>query len=272
MMLLLGALLAFQQPPAAPAKTCVECHREEEKEWQGSIHFRNTIGCADCHGKDAVDESKPDGQKHARGKTFSTGKVKVVNVEMCKTCHAGVFEAFKGSQHWEETQDPDAKSNGCLACHAPHATAPADRRAIQNDAKRGCANCHRKPTATQRVAMEDYCKNAEGLESEVARIRDWLAKDRPGISTKAEREVLDECVHKLKSIRTEQHGAQPPVYEKIAKGVGPQSRAAADAYSSLMGKEQEFGKRFTGLALFLGALLVNLLLMRAWLKQRSAHA
>ena len=79
-------LLSFN----AMAEDCVSCHEKTTPgavtDWKLSRHFKEDIGCADCHG---------DGHSSAD----DLEKVLTVTAETCGGCHEERVEQFKAGKH-----------------------------------------------------------------------------------------------------------------------------------------------------------------------------
>ena len=77
------------------SQKCVSCHKEQTSfvvvEWQKSKHFKNSVGCYECH---AADKSNPAAYRHM-GFTIST----LVTPKQCARCHPGIVEEYQSSIH-----------------------------------------------------------------------------------------------------------------------------------------------------------------------------
>ena len=77
------------------SQKCVSCHKEQTSfvvvEWQKSKHFKNSVGCYECH---AADKSNPAAYRHM-GFTIST----LVTPKQCARCHPGIVEEYQNSIH-----------------------------------------------------------------------------------------------------------------------------------------------------------------------------
>ena len=77
------------------SKRCVSCHEDKTafivKEWEKSKHFKNDVGCYECHGSD---KSNPAAYRHM-GFTIST----LVTPKQCSRCHPGIVEEYQNSIH-----------------------------------------------------------------------------------------------------------------------------------------------------------------------------
>jgi hypothetical protein len=76
--------------PSAEGQACVDCHRQVTpnivSDWEISIHSRNEIDCATCHG--TGHSSKDD-----------VAKVKTVTPDTCAECHPERVAQFKAGKH-----------------------------------------------------------------------------------------------------------------------------------------------------------------------------
>ncbi len=112
---------------SADSAPCYQCHLEKSvsiaKEWEGSKHAGQGIGCYECH---RADEKDADSWVH-EGKRIAT----IVTPSDCGTCHDDVSKEFMSSHHakagqilgsldnvlGETVEGMSAAINGCQQCH-----------------------------------------------------------------------------------------------------------------------------------------------------------
>lgn len=120
--------------------SCIACHSgldaalsEPVGKWTGSIHARNGITCASCHGGDPAD---PGMEAMSPEKGFR-GVPKGAKIpELCARCHPGVAEDYRDSAHGKALGSGGPQ---CVTCHGAHAVAEATPELINRDR---CTACH----------------------------------------------------------------------------------------------------------------------------------
>lgn len=275
-------LLGAQEELIELDSNCMDCHEHQGDDWKASVHGRQRVGCVGCHGSDKVDKSKLL-RPHLYTETFLRGKKRIKTEEkdgeevetviaeavtMCNKCHQGVVAAFKdGEAHYDEVMDPDSRKwKGCQNCHPFHTMQRADFTVIVNRKPEGCARCH-KPTTKKYKDGKACAEEIAKLRAECRRLEDRLKSPIPGISQYLEQLQLDDCRQKLMKARTKQH---TQLFKEVADEIKPASRKAAEAYNTLVTKDQGVGGRKWALLGFLVFLGLNTLVARAWLKKGRA--
>ena len=130
--------------PATPEqnKACADCHRKTNPamvmEWERSKHFRNQVGCLDCHGSES---GLPGAWRH-EGAWVSV----LVTPKDCGQCHTPEVEQFSRSHH--------AKAGEILASlDNVLAEKVAGMPGNIADAVNGCWQCHGTIVKFQRDAQ-----------------------------------------------------------------------------------------------------------------------
>jgi hypothetical protein len=119
------------QTSSSGDKTCVGCHRKQNPalvmEWERSLHAKNDVGCAECHG---ATEGEPDAWLH-QGIWISS----LVTPKDCGQCHEREVAEFSHSHH--------AKAGEILASlDNVLAEKVAGLPGNNADAVNGCLQCH----------------------------------------------------------------------------------------------------------------------------------
>lgn len=267
MIALLLALSLVQETVKTDAQ-CMDCHKEEARQWKTSVHAKHETGCISCHKTDVVNPAAE--KKHAMSKTFLSGK-KNLSQNVCVQCHVKETEEFKKGPHWDEDINPKAvwtakKRQGCLTCHEPHGTVPAERKAIFAER---CSHCHRENSG-QRKLFSSYMAAAEPLDAELAALRKFLEHPLPGVPY-LKAEMARDSAHELhKSLRILQHNCE---FKELEKKIQPELTPLKAASMELQGQYDAARKSrrnyFFG---FLGLMVVNLVLLRAWCIKKYAGA
>ncbi len=276
--ILLMTLLA--QEKVADARRCIECHEPQNEEWKSSIHAKKGTDCIGCHGTDEVDPKK--NKPHLRKPEFRALKKQVkqddevvtINLSplLCGSCHREEHEEFKRSAHgidWEQ----GGKVKGCISCHAFHGTDAAKRRSILADKELGCLKCH-KDTSGQCTVMRKYSDLADSLEGELGKLEAIMSESIPGLSWAGETAAREEGLQKLRDFRVRQHGATLKLMkETLPSEIPPVTAAVAAAHGKAEERKHAFARRKSWALLgFLGVMLLNVLVARAWcLKRFGKH-
>jgi hypothetical protein len=148
-------------------------------DWEYSQHSRSGVGCDACHGgnpntsdvflahQGMLDARHPASPIHPRNLASTCGR-----------CHAGPFEAFRTSRHYELLRGGDGRVPTCATCHGEAAARLLPPRALEAE----CARCHGAGKPAQRT---DYPVEAR---------------------------LLHECVRELSGL----FGAMEPMLRQIA--------------------------------------------------------
>jgi DmsE family decaheme c-type cytochrome len=139
-----------KEPAKQVSDTCLTCHagREEHNNYRRGEHWRNDVGCTDCHSAHAPDPAPPRAESH----TFVAGNtrqkpdssilhmLKGNETQMCLRCHAEQKAQFSMPFH-HKVQEGLIK---CSDCHNPHGGFELKQTRLANfsasDAT--CVKCH----------------------------------------------------------------------------------------------------------------------------------
>ncbi|OGO54192.1 MAG: hypothetical protein A2V84_11985 [Chloroflexi bacterium RBG_16_70_13] len=147
----------------ATSTGCVDCHAKVDArqagiadEWQASIHAREGVGCADCHGGDPTSDEITVGMAQAGG--FQGVPDREDTVGLCGGCHASAermrpyqvatdqYSKYFSSVHGQRLLvAKDDRVAICTDCHCSHGVKPASdpTAAVYPLNVPGlCASCH----------------------------------------------------------------------------------------------------------------------------------
>jgi predicted CXXCH cytochrome family protein len=130
------------------SETCLTCHagREERNNFRRGEHWRNDIGCTDCHSP----HSSPSGRNISRSITyvgtanaekqdFSTlAMLKKGEPQLCVSCHGEVKPDFQKSFHHKVLEG----MMKCSDCHNPHGGFELKQTRLATGADAACLKCH----------------------------------------------------------------------------------------------------------------------------------
>ena len=130
------------------AETCLACHagKEERNNFRRGEHWRNDIGCTDCHSP----HSEKIGQNLAASNTlvttanaekpgFSTIRMlKANDPQLCISCHGEVKPQFTSPFHHKVLEG----MMRCSDCHNPHGGFELKQTRLATGADAACIKCH----------------------------------------------------------------------------------------------------------------------------------
>lgn len=135
------AIQARAQGPGA--EVCQNCHEDNVKHWQTSVHGQNVPktpggagGCAVCHG-DATEHVKAGGGKGVGIKNPGSKAASADETnELCMGCH----KAGSKRTHWDGSTH-QTRGNSCASCHTMHQT---DKVLAKQTQPEVCFTCHKQ--------------------------------------------------------------------------------------------------------------------------------
>ena len=154
---LLSVLLSTRVAFAENEDSCVECHRDRNflvtnkklydyfEQWDASIHKREDVGCADCHGGNPAAPGKKQAHGKGVGVSDAASGIYYKNVaETCGQCHEDVLAGFQESDHYEQIEKEKDEEQGptCVTCHGSIDVSILD----VNTVEAACARCHNEET------------------------------------------------------------------------------------------------------------------------------
>jgi predicted CXXCH cytochrome family protein len=139
-----------KEPAKQVSETCLACHagREEHNNYRRGEHWRNDVGCTDCHSAHAPDPAPPKAESHTfisentRQKPDSSvlHMLKGNETQMCFRCHAEQKAQFNMPFH-HKVQEGLIK---CSDCHNPHGGFELKQTRLANfsASDAACVKCH----------------------------------------------------------------------------------------------------------------------------------
>jgi hypothetical protein len=157
-------------PGDASSTGCVDCHAKVDKkqeaiseDWRSSVHAKEGVGCADCHGGDPRSDEITVGMAEANGYLGVPGRDETVG--LCGGCHANAermrpyqvatdqYSKYFSSVHGQRLLvAKDTRVAICVDCHGAHAVkAASDPTAdvYPLNVPKLCASCHSDATKMQ---------------------------------------------------------------------------------------------------------------------------
>jgi predicted CXXCH cytochrome family protein len=132
----------------AISETCLSCHagKEEHNNFRRGEHWRNDIGCTDCHSPHLVATNKnaPGSNvfvtaANAEKPGFSTlHMLKVGEPQLCMSCHSEVKPQFNAPFHHKVLEG----AMKCSDCHNPHGGFELKQTRLATGADAACIKCH----------------------------------------------------------------------------------------------------------------------------------
>lgn len=130
------------------SESCLTCHsgKEEHNNFRRGEHWRNDIGCADCHSA----HPSPTGKNLASSITFISpansekpafSTIKLLNIsepQLCLSCHTEVKHQFNLPFHHKVLEG----AMKCSDCHNPHGGFELKQTRLATGADAACIKCH----------------------------------------------------------------------------------------------------------------------------------
>lgn len=115
------------EPAKEVSETCLQCHagKEEHNNYRRGEHWRNDIGCIDCHSLHSSSKSTP--------KMLATKQP-----QLCLQCHTEMNADFSKPFHHRV---PEGAIN-CTDCHNPHGGFEQKQLRTVTGADAACMKCH----------------------------------------------------------------------------------------------------------------------------------
>jgi len=132
----------------ASSDTCLSCHagREEHNNYRRGEHWRNDIGCVDCH----TSHSPPSGTQRAQSNTFVSGSnaqkpglavtkmLRQNEQQLCMSCHSETKHQFQQPFHHKVLEG----AMKCSDCHNAHGGFEQKQARLANGSDAACVKCH----------------------------------------------------------------------------------------------------------------------------------
>ncbi len=176
-------------PPAGATNQCYECHKAVNHQqetiataWQASVHGKNGVGCADCHGGDPNSDRMGIAMDRTQGFIGKPSRAQTVGI--CGSCHAdparmGPYKLSTDqySKYWTSVHGQrllaaaDTQVAICIDCHGSHDIKKAsDPTAAVYPANvpELCSSCHSNATKMGPYGIptnqyEIYSKSVHGI-------------------------------------------------------------------------------------------------------------
>ncbi|MGH9932818.1 MAG: DmsE family decaheme c-type cytochrome, partial [Pyrinomonadaceae bacterium] len=130
------------------SETCLTCHagKEEHNNFRRGEHWRNDVGCVDCHsphqsvaGKNLASSNVFVSAANAEKPGFSTLKMlKTSDPQLCLGCHSEVKHQFNAPFHHKVLEG----AIKCGDCHNPHGGFELKQTRLATGADAACIKCH----------------------------------------------------------------------------------------------------------------------------------
>jgi len=130
------------------SETCLSCHagKEERNNFRRGEHWRNDIGCTDCHsphsnkeGRNVASSNMLVTTANAEKPGFSTIRMlKANDPQLCTSCHNEVKPQFSMPFHHKVLEG----AMRCSDCHNPHGGFELKQTRLATGADAACIKCH----------------------------------------------------------------------------------------------------------------------------------
>lgn len=130
------------------SETCLGCHagREEHNNFRRGEHWRNDIGCADCHaahspetGRNLASSNVFVGRANAQKPGISSLKLlKITEPQLCMSCHTETKHQFNLPFHHKVLEG----AMKCSDCHNPHGGFELKQTRLATGVDAACIKCH----------------------------------------------------------------------------------------------------------------------------------
>ena len=134
--------------PKEISETCLSCHagKEEHNNFRRGEHWRNDIGCTDCHAAHALSTDRDLANSNvfvekanAQKPGFSSIRMlKMNDPQLCLGCHGEVKPAFYAPFHHKVLEG----AMRCSDCHNPHGGFELKQTRLATGADAACIKCH----------------------------------------------------------------------------------------------------------------------------------
>jgi len=130
------------------SETCLTCHagKEEHNNFRRGEHWRNDIGCIDCHsphsttsGRNVASSNIFPTTSNAEKPGLSTAKLLSKNEpQLCLGCHGEVKPQFNAPFHHKVLEG----AMKCSDCHNPHGGFELKQTRLATGSDAACVKCH----------------------------------------------------------------------------------------------------------------------------------
>jgi hypothetical protein len=172
------ALAAVVSPAGTGTEQCGVCHPTERVDFQRSVHARENISCADCHGGDPF---SVDVEQAHRGSFLDMADRRRIP-GMCAECHSDSsmmrpynlpteqYVIYQTSEHGLALSRGERRAAVCSDCHDAHDVLPPshpESSVHPRNIPATCASCHSDETLMEQFGIdshvvEDYLSGVHG--------------------------------------------------------------------------------------------------------------
>jgi predicted CXXCH cytochrome family protein len=142
-------IISFKNKSAKEtAETCLTCHagKEEHNNFRRGEHWRNDIGCVDCHSSHATINGRNLASSNVFVTTANAEKPGLANVkllkmnepQLCLGCHGEVKPQFTATFHHKVLEG----AMKCSDCHNPHGGFELKQTRLATGSDAACLKCH----------------------------------------------------------------------------------------------------------------------------------
>lgn len=145
-------IISFKDKDTDFTRLCISCHQSKNSiTYQSSAHYKEGIGCVNCHKMHGKTERK---------------LLKEKEFVLCSNCHSNVKAKFYFTSHHPIKEDKFS----CSACHNVH----NDTKALlkgEDEKNEICLSCHRKyqgPFVFEHAPVVEDCLNCHDAHGSIA--------------------------------------------------------------------------------------------------------
>jgi len=143
------ALVSFKNKNSKQtSETCLACHtgREAHNNFRRGEHWRNDVGCADCHTAHGtkLPNDKPGSisfvgeTTHQKPGQANVAMLQQSEPQLCLTCHSETKAQFSKPFHHKVLEG----AMNCSSCHNPHGGFESKQTKLAVGADASCIQCH----------------------------------------------------------------------------------------------------------------------------------
>jgi predicted CXXCH cytochrome family protein len=137
------------ETPKQISETCLDCHsgKEEHNNYRRGEHWRNDVGCTDCHSSHDPDPGPPRPESIAFPDVSSKEKkpdssvlkmLKASETQLCLKCHSEQKAQFTMPFHHKVLEG----TMKCSDCHNPHGGFELKQTRLSQGLDAACIKCH----------------------------------------------------------------------------------------------------------------------------------
>jgi len=172
------ALAAIASPGVTATEQCGVCHPTERVAFERSIHAREKIGCADCHGGDPRSANVERAHRGDFLNMADRGRIP----ELCAGCHSDPsmmrpynlpteqYVIYQTSEHGRALSRGETRVAVCSDCHGAHdvlSPGHPESRVHPRNIPATCADCHSDEALMREFGLdptivEDYQASVHG--------------------------------------------------------------------------------------------------------------